>query len=84
VSMPSMELFRQQPASYRNQVLPSSVTAKVAVEAGVTEPWLSLVGSSGAVVGVDRFGASAPYRDIYEHFGLTDTAVAKRARELLA
>ena len=83
VSMPSLELFRQQPPEYRDLVLPEALGAKVAVEAGVTEPWLSIVGSHGAVVGVDHFGASAPYETIYQHFGLTPEAVAARARGLL-
>ena len=83
VSMPSIELFRQQPPEYRELVLPEALTAKVAVEAGVSQPWLAIVGPRGAVVGVDRFGASAPYETIYQHFGLTPEAVAERARGLL-
>ena len=83
VSMPSLELFHQQPSEYRELVLPEALSAKVAVEAGVSQPWLSVVGPRGAVVGVDHFGASAPYEIIYQHFGLTPEAVAARARELL-
>ena len=83
VSMPSLELFYSQSADYRHEVLPESVWARVAVEAGVTEPWRSVVGSRGAVVGVDRFGASAPYQVIYEHLGLTPDGVAKRAAEVI-
>ncbi len=84
VSTPSLELFRQQPSEYRDQVLPRGVTARVAVEAGVTEPWLALVGEDGAAVGVDRFGASAPYEDVYQHLGLTVEAIVSRAKGVLA
>ncbi|MHB1501221.1 MAG: transketolase family protein, partial [Candidatus Dormibacteria bacterium] len=84
VSMPSLELFRQQPSEYRDQVLPCGVAARVAVEAGVTEPWLALVGEGGAAVGVDRFGASAPYEDVYQHLGLTVEAIVSRAKAVLA
>ncbi len=83
VSMPSLELFHDQPPEYRDLVLPLAIPAKVAVEAGVPQPWLAVVGARGAVVGVERFGASAPYETIYQHFGLTPEAVAARARELL-
>jgi transketolase len=83
VSMPSLELFHDQPPEYQELVLPPSPLAKVAVEAGVSQPWRAVVGPAGAVVGVDRFGASAPYETIYQHFGLTPEAVAARARDLL-
>jgi transketolase len=82
VSMPSLELFRAQEAAYRSQVLPEG-PPRVAVEAGVPQPWEAVVGPGGAVIGVDRFGASAPYKTIYEHLGLTPKRVAQRARELL-
>jgi transketolase len=84
VSMPSMELFAQQPLEYREEVLPPSVRTRVAVEAGVDQPWWRWVGDQGAVVGVNRFGASAPYQTIYEHLGLTPSAVAERVQRLLA
>ncbi len=83
VSLPSFELFDAQPESYRRSVLPPDVTARVAVEAGVTFGWERYVGPKGAAVGIDRFGASAPYQAIYEHVGLTPAAVAARARGLL-
>ena len=66
-----------QPQTYRDSVLPPAVTARVAVEAGVTTGWQKWVGDRGAVVGVDRFGASAPYKEIYQHFGLTPERVAQ-------
>jgi transketolase len=83
VSMPSLELFQAQAEEYRQQVLPHSVTARVAVEAGVPQPWQALVGPQGSVIGITRFGASAPYETIYEHFGFTPKAVAERACSLL-
>jgi len=83
VSMPSMELFAAQPQEYRAQVLPPEVPIRVAVEAGVDQPWWRWVGDHGAVVGVNRFGASAPYQTIYEHLGLTPSAVAERVQRLL-
>ncbi|MFI5280180.1 MAG: transketolase [Gemmatimonadales bacterium] len=83
VSMPSVETFLAQDARYREQVLPESVRVRVAVEAGRTWGWHGLVGPSGDAVGVDRFGASAPYERIYQEFGLTAERVAERARSLL-
>ncbi|HUT74317.1 MAG TPA: transketolase [Armatimonadota bacterium] len=83
VSLPSWELFDRQPESYRERVLPAAVRARVAVEAGVTLGWERYVGLEGAVIGVDRFGASAPYEAIYQHFGITAQAVAAAAKSLL-
>ena len=83
VSMPSWELFEEQDASYREQVLPSGVCARVAVEAGVSLGWHRWVGDHGDVVALDRFGASAPYQTLYEKFGLTGENIARRARALL-
>jgi transketolase len=64
-------------------VLPPDVTARVAVEAGVTLGWERWVGAQGAIIGVDRFGASAPYKVIFQHFGLTPEHVAERTLALL-
>jgi transketolase len=83
VSMPSWELFAAQPADYRQQVLPVHVTARVAVEAGTPFGWERFVGQTGTAVGINRFGASAPYQRIYEEFGLTGTAVATAALNLI-
>jgi transketolase len=83
VSLPSWELFDHQPQMYRDQVLPPDVGARVAVEAGVRLGWEHYVGITGAVVGIDRFGASAPYQTIYEKFGITAAAIAAEARRLL-
>jgi transketolase len=76
VSLPCWELFDAQPEAYRDEVLPPSVTARVSIEAGVTFGWERYVGPGGASIGVDRFGASAPYERIYEELGLTPQAVA--------
>ena len=84
VSMPSWELFAEQPASYRERVLPPSVKARVAVEAAASLGWERYVGDGGAAVGLEWFGASAPYQEIYEHRALTPQAVAKAARRVLS
>jgi transketolase len=83
VSMPSWELFRHQDAAYRNQVLPPDVKARVAIEAGSPQGWREWVGDSGKIIAIDRFGASAPYEIIYQHYGLTPEAVIQAAHELL-
>ncbi len=82
VSLPSFELFDEQPAAYRDSVLPPQVTARVAVEAGIRQCWDKYLGTSGAFVGLDTYGASAPFKEIYKHRGLTSEAVVAKAREL--
>jgi transketolase len=82
VSLPSFELFDAQPAAYRDEVLPPSVMARVAVEAGVRQCWDKYLGAAGAFIGLDTYGASAPYQDIYKHRGLTAEAVLAKAREV--
>jgi len=83
VSFPSWELFAAQPEAYRRRVLPASVRARVAIEAGITLGWERWVGQRGAVIGVDHYGASAPYQTLYKEFGLTAQAVVDKARKLL-
>jgi transketolase len=83
VSMPSIELFARQPQAYRDAVLPPAVRARLAVEAASPAPWYRWVGDRGAVLGIERFGASAPYQRIYQEFGLTAEAVVRRAKQLL-
>jgi transketolase len=83
VAMPSWELFDRQPAEYRESVLPSSVRARVAVEAGVALGWERYVGLDGAVIGMHSFGASAPGPVLYEKFGITAENVTKQAKALL-
>ena len=84
VSMPSTDVFDAQDAAYRESVLPRSMRARVAVEAGVTAGWHRYVGEDGAVAGVDSFGKSAPYQDLYEHFGLTAEKVAAMVESVIA
>ena len=86
VSLPSWELFAQQDEAYRQQVLPPDVP-KLAIEAGVTYGWERWVGNdkrTGDVMGIDRFGASAPYQRIYQEFGLTVEEAVSRAKALLS
>ena len=83
VSLPSMELFARQPQEYRDAVLPPAVPARLAVEAAAPQPWYRWVGDRGAVLGIERFGASAPYQRIYEELGLTVENVVRKAMELL-
>jgi transketolase len=83
VSLPTWERFRAQSESYREEVLPSEVKARVAIEAGSTQGWKEWVGEEGKVLGIDRFGASAPYEEIYEHYGLTSDKVVEAAKAQL-
>jgi transketolase len=83
VSMPSWELFEAQPDSYRNEVLPSGVTARVAIEAGATLGWERYVGPEGETIGIDRFGASAPGATNMEKFGFTAERVVQAARRVV-
>lgn len=84
VSMPCVEWFQAQDAAYRQTVLPSAVRARVAVEAGIALGWREFVGDEGVVVGLEHFGASAPYKTLYEQFGLTAERVAAAAKASLA
>ncbi|MGD8495785.1 MAG: transketolase [Gemmatimonadales bacterium] len=79
VSLPSWEIFRAQDPEWREAVLPSDVTARVAVEAGIRMGWSEWIGAAGEFVGMSTFGASAPYEELYEHFGITPAAVARAA-----
>jgi transketolase len=83
VSMPCWELFAEQPQEYRDEVLPPTVEARVSVEAGITFGWERWVGPRGTSVGVDRFGASAPYQRILDELGLTTDAVVAAAAGVL-
>jgi len=84
VSMPSWELFEQQDAAYKESVLPSSVTARVSVEMAATFGWERYVGLKGRKVGMHRFGASAPLKDLLKYFGFTADAVVAEARKAMA
>jgi transketolase len=83
VSMPSWELFDAQSSSYRDSVLPPSANARLAVEAGTTQGWCKYVGDQGDVIGIDRFGASAPGEVMMREFGLTVDNVYKHAMKLI-
>jgi len=83
VSMPSTELFDQQTRKYKDSVLPVDKTNRVAVEAGVSQTWFKYVGLEGEIVGLDRFGASAPFETLYEKFGLTAEKVASTVLKML-
>lgn len=83
VSFPSWELFEQQPMSYQENVLPPGIKARIAVEAGATFGWKRWVGDAGIIIGVDRFGESAPYKEIFDDLGLTPERVASDANALL-
>ena len=83
VSMPSWELFADQPPSYRDEVLPPAVTARLAIEAGTSIGWERYVGDAGEVAGIDRFGASAPGKIMMERYGFTAEAIAERAAGLI-
>ena len=84
VSMPNPGLFLSQDESYRESVLPSSLTARVVVEAGVTAGWASIAGGQGRIIGVDRFGASAPAGELFKEYGLTVENVSQAVRDSLA
>jgi transketolase len=84
VSMPSMELFEQQPEEYRDAVLPPAVQARVTVEAGVTRGWHEYAGNAGERVGVNRFGASGPGPVVMREYGMSVENVVAKARKTLA
>jgi len=82
VSMPSTNTFDKQDAAYKESVLPASVTARVAVEAGVTDFWAKYIGLNGKAVGINTFGESAPIKDLYKLFGITTEAVVAAVNEV--
>ncbi len=84
VSMPCQEWFRAQDAAYRQQVLPSGVRARVSVEAGIAMSWRDLVGDDGECVSLEHYGASAPYKVLFEQFGFTADRVVAAARASLS
>lgn len=75
VSMPSWELFELQPEEYKQQVLPADITKRVSIEAGSTFGWQKYLGIQGKAIGVDSFGESAPFEELYEHFNITKEAI---------
>jgi len=82
VSMPSWELFDAQPEAYKASVIPAGVPC-VAIEAGVTLAWGKYLGGKGKVIGIDRFGASAPYKELFKQFGFTAENIVSVAKSLI-
>ncbi len=83
VSMPSWEIFRKQPPSYRNSVLPPSCKLRLAVEAGTTQGWEEWVGELGDVMGISIFGTSAPAKDIFKHYGFTVQNILRKTIKMI-
>ncbi len=83
VNMVSFELFEQQPTAYRDRVLPLKVEKRLAVEAAASQSWYRYVGLRGSVIGIDRFGASAPAKVLFEKFGFTRDNIVAQARKML-
>ena len=83
VSMPSWELFEKQPQEYKDSVIPPTCKARVGIEAAVGLGWEKYIGDNGAFIGMDTFGISAPYKEAFEHFGITPENVVKTAKKLL-
>ncbi|WEK81342.1 transketolase [Vibrio alginolyticus] len=84
VSMPSTDAFDKQDAAYREAVLPSDVTARIAIEAGIADFWYKYVGFDGRIIGMNSFGESAPAGELFKMFGFTTENVVNTAKELLA
>jgi transketolase len=83
VSFPSWELFSMQEKAYRDEVLPPDIVARLAVEAGVSLGWERWVGDQGGIIAIDRYGASAPAKTLFEHYGLTVERIIEKAGEVL-
>ena len=83
VSMPSTDLFDQQPADYREKVLPKAVTKRMAIEMAASQTWYQYTGLDGAVFGIDKFGASAPGAEVIKNYGFTTENVVKSFKDLL-
>jgi transketolase len=83
VSMPSWELFEEQPGWYKESVLPAAIKARVSIEAAATHGWERYTGLNGVNIGLNRFGASAPFETIYEKLGITAEAMVEAVQTLL-
>jgi transketolase len=83
VSFPSWELFTIQPSKYIDSVLLPHITARLSVEAGVSLGWERWVGGKGCMLGINHFGASAPYRELYSKFGITCDKIAEKVLDML-
>jgi transketolase len=84
VSMPSWDLFRMQEQEYRDKVLPAGIKARLAVEAASPQGWCEWVGDQGKVIGISKFGSSSPYKEIYEHYGITVKNIVSTAKKMLS
>jgi transketolase len=80
--MPCMDTFEQADESYRDEVLPPSCRARVGVEAASPMGWYRWLGADGAFIGMETFGESGPYKDVYEHFGITPERIAEAGRSV--
>jgi len=84
VSMPCLEIYDQQSAEYKSQIIPERGCMKISIEAGITHGWEKYIGTNGLAIGIDHFGASAPYKDLAKEFGFTAAKVEKKIRDHLA
>ena len=84
VSMPSTDVFLSQKAAYQEEILPKKVTARIAIEAAASDGWYKFVGCYGKVIGLDRFGASAPAKEVFKDCGFTVERVVQVTKEVLA
>lgn len=84
VSIPSLDLFQQQSEEYQQQVLPDEVPARLSIELGISSGWERYVGSNGAALSIDHFGASAPFEIILEKFGFTTESVVRLAKLVIS
>ncbi|MDO4551520.1 MAG: transketolase [Planctomycetia bacterium] len=83
VSCPSLDIFETQTAEYQESVLPKTCTKRIAVEAGIEQGWRKYIGLNGTFIGMTSFGASAPFKQLYEHFGITTENIIEKAKNLL-
>ena len=82
VSMPCCEVFKKQDDAYRESVLPTQIMKRIAVEAAVPDYWYQFVGIEGKVIGIDQFGASAPYQDVFREFNITVECIVETIQQL--
>ncbi len=82
VSMPCQERFDRQPQSYRDEVLPPACTKRIAIEAGVSHTWYKYVGTEGKIIGIDRFGISAPAEQVFAELGITAANIIATAKSM--
>ena len=83
VSMPSWDLFRKQPKSYQDQILPPHCKARLAIEAGAPQGWEEWVGENGHVLGISIFGASAPAKELFKHYGFTAENIIRKVMKMI-